>query len=54
MFIATKFFVAQTYYFKFYCNTSHQLLQWIWYYCNDFSHCNKHFFSYSGTWLPNL
>ena len=26
-FIATQFFVAQTYYLKFYCNTLHQLLQ---------------------------
>ena len=25
-FIATKFFVTQTYYLKFYCNTSYQLL----------------------------
>ena len=26
-FIATQFFVAQTYYLKFYCNTLYQLLQ---------------------------
>ena len=31
-----NFFVAQTYYLKFYCNTSHKLLQWLQCYCDDF------------------
>jgi len=38
-----KFFLAQTYYLKFNCNTSHKLLQWLWCYCNNFFYCNKHF-----------
>ena len=38
-----NFFVAQTYYLKFYYNTLYELLQWLWCHCNDFFCCNKHF-----------